>query len=218
MSSPTASRPPLVFGTSCTAGCVPSGGERTTRTPRREAALSLAARPGHLTGSLSVYCVRSEGLEPSRPRGHTDLNRARMPFRHKRLLLVRTARFELAISTLATWRRNRLSHVRMDAWPGRPGLTPHIRPEAGTALAGLEPARRIELRLPPYRDGVLPLLLSRRVYFVCSSQRSRVAIARGFEAKVTMIRANVLDRNQIHLVGVWAIDPEQLDLASIADA
>jgi hypothetical protein len=45
-----------------------------------------------------------------------------------------------------------------------------------------------------------------------------VAIARGFEAKVTMIRANVLDRNQIHLVGVWAIDPEQLDLASIADA
>ena len=29
--------------------------------------------------------VRSEGFEPSRPRGHTDLNRARMPFRHERL-------------------------------------------------------------------------------------------------------------------------------------
>jgi hypothetical protein len=31
--------------------------------------------------------VGEEGFEPSHPFGHTDLNRARLPFRHSPLLL-----------------------------------------------------------------------------------------------------------------------------------
>ena len=34
----------------------------------------ISCRPEHLVGE--------EGFEPSRPCGHTDLNRARLPFRH----------------------------------------------------------------------------------------------------------------------------------------
>ena len=45
---------------------------------------SGAGRPvNFLTGGLGMptvlYPVRQEGLEPSRPCGHTDLNRARLP-------------------------------------------------------------------------------------------------------------------------------------------
>jgi hypothetical protein len=39
--------------------------------------------------------VGEEGFEPSRPLGHTDLNRARLPFRHPPWASVRLARHEL---------------------------------------------------------------------------------------------------------------------------
>src|SRR5262245_13730217 len=47
-----------------------------------------------------VDFVRKEGVEPSRPFGHTDLNRARLPFRHFRKWLTKCSRRE-AKGTLA---------------------------------------------------------------------------------------------------------------------
>lgn len=53
-----------VFG-----GSAPKNHDRTTRS-----ALCADIRPQSPVGE--------EGVEPSRPFGHTDLNRARLPFRH----------------------------------------------------------------------------------------------------------------------------------------
>src|SRR5436190_2974892 len=76
--------------------------------------------PGSLTtpasGEAPDPYVRSEGLEPSRPRGHTDLNRARMPFRHERLLL-----------RAATGIRTRDPHVG-NVMLSTPELQPHGAP------------------------------------------------------------------------------------------
>src|SRR5690606_40448259 len=41
-----------------------------------------AHRPGSATRREQLPLVGEEGVEPSRPSGHTDLNRARLPFRH----------------------------------------------------------------------------------------------------------------------------------------
>jgi hypothetical protein len=44
----------------------------------------LADRAARLHAAVSRHASRvgEEGFEPSRPLGHTDLNRARLPFRH----------------------------------------------------------------------------------------------------------------------------------------
>jgi hypothetical protein len=44
----------------------------------------LADRAAGLHAAVSRHTSRvgEEGFEPSRPLGHTDLNRARLPFRH----------------------------------------------------------------------------------------------------------------------------------------
>ena len=49
-----------------------------------------------VTMALTIYPsqshvreVRERGVEPPRPFGHTDLNRARLPFRHSRLVPLR---------------------------------------------------------------------------------------------------------------------------------
>ena len=44
----------------------------------------LADRAARLRAAVSRHASRvgEEGFEPSRPLGHTDLNRARLPFRH----------------------------------------------------------------------------------------------------------------------------------------
>ena len=72
----------LILASRFQRGTLPLGqlstrGERETRSPHSASAQRLAAAPGALAGSLSV---RREGVEPSRPSGHTGLSRARLPF------------------------------------------------------------------------------------------------------------------------------------------
>ena len=54
------------------------GGEHA----RGECGSGGAGRPSGPTCGTEVSRVGEEGVEPSRPYGHTDLNRARLPFRH----------------------------------------------------------------------------------------------------------------------------------------
>ena len=63
-----------------------SGGSspRASTAGRREADRRPASRANRLVGE--------EGFEPSRPFGHTDLNRARLPFRHPPWATSRLAR------------------------------------------------------------------------------------------------------------------------------
>ena len=51
-------------------------GRRDTKTPENN-----SKKPGQCW-TLTGFRVGEEGVEPSRPSGHTDLNRARLPFRH----------------------------------------------------------------------------------------------------------------------------------------
>src|SRR3954463_10610216 len=56
-----------------------------TSTRRRDASSRLgewASRPARQPGRNPWDVVGEGGVEPPRPYGHTDLNRARLPFRH----------------------------------------------------------------------------------------------------------------------------------------
>lgn len=58
--------------------------------------LRITAAPTDNPGSPETSKVRERGVEPPRPFGHTDLNRARLPFRHSRSPACRASRNRLA--------------------------------------------------------------------------------------------------------------------------
>src|SRR5258707_6356210 len=80
-----------VFSTENSAISARSITRPTARSRRSAASDSTSGRSGTImilpgnsewSGSGAWALVGEEGFEPSRPLGHTDLNRARLPFRH----------------------------------------------------------------------------------------------------------------------------------------
>src|SRR5690606_18933414 len=96
-----------------------SGRSRKLRPPGRcrqtRAAPDQIIRPG-----AAVVLVREGGVEPPRPLGHTDLNRARLP-------IPPLARVPGKISTVPRWPRN-------PAAPSRASVAWRVAPDRGPPL------------------------------------------------------------------------------------
>src|ERR1035438_5303683 len=111
----------------------PAGRTRTADLPNGD--------PDRYPGRISCSpedLVGEEGFEPSRPFGHTDLNRARLPFRHPPWATRRLARprallrpgYDRGQATrreVARWEFCSASSVGSRAWSRGPSLAPSDR-------------------------------------------------------------------------------------------